>query len=382
MKNKYITLISLVIIMILTGVSDSLRGVFIPIFQNTFQLDTTKASLIITMSYIGNLLFLLYGGYFIDKYSRKPVIMSILGIWMAALVVFITTNNYYCLLIGMFFSMGASTLLSTSINIVAPVLFVSTPGLIINVLGFTQGVGTSASQNIIGKFAMDISSWKIINLWLLIVGLLALVTLFFIKLPEKPVATKEKVQYKHIISNPAFIYLVFIFGFYFIAEHGIMNWLVTYSNQELKYSIAKSSTYLSIFFGGITLGRLVLSPLVDKLGVFKSISISAGIGGTLYIVGALLGKDFIMLLSLSGICLSTIYPTLVLMVRKFYPVHTIATATGTIISIATLFDIGFNMLFGMMVDAFGFKTSFLILPLSMATFCLCYFLFRKKVRVQ
>lgn len=379
MKAKYIVLINFIIIMTLTGISDSLRGVFLPIFQSNFELSTTQSSLIITMSYLGNFLILLLGGYFIDKYNSKPVIMGILGIWIGALIVFITTNNYYFLLLGMFFCMGASTLLSTSINLVAPILFVNTPGLIVNVLGFTQGVGTSGSQNIIGKYANGIGTWKVVNIGLLAIGLLTFITLFFLKIPEKEIHKEQKLNYKTITNNSSFIYFVFIFGFYFIAEHGILNWLVSYSNQQLEYSMSQSSTYLSIFFGGITLGRLVLSPIVDKLGVFRSITISTIIGATLYVSGALLGKDFIILLSLSGICISTIYPMLILMIRKFYPSYAIATATGTIISIATLFDIAFNMLFGIMVDSIGFKKSFLILPLSMIAFCFCYFLFRKNV---
>ncbi|NLP47214.1 MAG: MFS transporter [Epulopiscium sp.] len=379
MKNKYITLLTFIIIMMLTGISDSLRGIFIPIFQNTFQLNATQASLIITISYIGNFLILLFGGYFIDKYNHKTVIMGILCIWMGALVIFITTNNYYCLLFGMFFCMGASTLLSTSVNIVAPVLFMNTPGFIVNVLGFTQGIGTSGSQNIIGNYVQDISSWKIINCGLLITGILAFIVLIFISLPEKKNKQKEKVDYKTIIQNNTFIYFVFIFGFYFIAEHGILNWLVTYANKQLGYSMRQSSMYLSIFFGGITLGRLILSPLVDKLGVFKSVSISAGLGGILYTVGVVLGKNFIILLSLSGICVSTIYPTLVFMIRKFYPFEIIATATGVILSISTLFDVTFNLFFGIMIDVFGFHRSFFILPLSMIAFCLSYFLFRKNI---
>lgn len=379
MKAKYITLINFMILMILTGISDSLRGIFIPIFQNSFQLNTSQASLIITISYVGNFLILLLGGYLIDRYKPKPVIMSILGIWLSALIVFITTNNYYFLLLGMFFCMGASTLLSTSINLIAPILFVNTPGLIVNVLGFTQGIGTSGSQNMIGKYANSIMSWKIINIGLFIIGILAFSTLFFIKIPEKEVSKREKVSYKTIASNPSFVYFVLIFGFYFIAEHGILNWLVTYSNKQLGYSMSQSSTYLSIFFGGITLGRLVLSPVMDKLGVFKSVTISAIIGGILYVLGALLGKDFIILLSLSGLCISTIYPMLILMIRKFYPSYEIATATGAIISIATLFDITFNMLFGVMVDFIGFYKSFFTLPLSMIAFCFCYFLFRRNI---
>jgi fucose permease len=281
--------------------------------------------------------------------------------------------------------MGASTLLSTTINITAPLLFVNSPGLIINVLGFTQGIGTSASQNLIGKAAGKFTTWQLVNTGLLAVGLLAFVMLTLIKLPDQQEKANEKIRgkvaYKEIFSNPAFIHLILIFGFYFIAEHGILNWLVSYASKELGYSMSSSSMYLSIFFVGITAGRLLLSPLVDRLGVFKSISIFGGVATVLYTAGALMGKNYLMLLSLSGICFSIIYPTLVLMIRKFYSADRIASATGTIISIATLFDIGFNMLFGVLTDYIGFKISFLILPVSMVVFYGCYWRFKKHIKV-
>lgn len=56
------------------------------------------------------------------------------------------TKSYTLLLCGMIFSMGASTLLSTSVNIITPILFMS-PGLMMNLFNFTQGVGISGGQN-------------------------------------------------------------------------------------------------------------------------------------------------------------------------------------------------------------------------------------------
>lgn len=380
MKRKYGILISFILFMVMLGMSDSLRGIFLPIFQSNFGLSTTEVSFIITCSYLGNLLFLLGGGYFVDKYKRKYVMMSILGIWTFAGLLFILTNNYYALLMGMFLSMGASTLFSTTINVLTPIVFISTPGLMINVLGFTQGVGTSASQNFIGKYAKDISAWKAVNVGLVVLGIIGVLIIAFLKLPEnEPMEEKQKLSYKEIIQNPAFIFFVMILGLYFIAEHGIMNWLITYSVDYLQFSMEEASKYLSIFFMGITIGRLIISPLVDKMGVYKSVTVFSSIGCVLYVIGICLGKQAILLLSISGIFFAILYPTLILMIRNFYPSHMIATATGTIISVATLFDIGFNMIFGVVIDAVGFGKSIFILPLSMIGFCVTYFIFKVKM---
>lgn len=387
MKNKWLITISLILMMVLTGINDSLRGIFMPIFQDTFSLNTSSASLIITVSYMGNLLFLLYGGYFVDKYKRKYTLLWILGLWMSALVLFILSPNYPVLLIGMFISMGCSTLLNTTINVSVPMLFAHSPGLLVNALFFTQGIGTSGSQNFIGKYATSLDSFRSVSKFLLLGGILSFALICLLRFPvinpnlEKgQTAAKDvtpKRSYREIFTNPAFFYLVLIFGFYFVAEHGIMNWMITYANRSLGFTMAKSSTYLSIFFGGMTIGRLALSPLVDKLGVFNSVRIFGFLGMFFYVVGMVLGANFILILSLSGLFISILYPTLVLMIRRFYPENVLATATGTIISVATLFDITFNALFGILVDLVGLSKSFILLPISMICFYICYLLFIK-----
>ena len=70
-KNNLFLLLSFSVLMILTGISDSLRGVFLPTFQTHFALSSTQSSMIIMVSYIGNLIFLLIGGKLVDKYQKS-----------------------------------------------------------------------------------------------------------------------------------------------------------------------------------------------------------------------------------------------------------------------------------------------------------------------
>ncbi|MEG1271030.1 MAG: fucose permease, partial [Ruthenibacterium sp.] len=76
-------------------------------------------------------------------------------------------KSYSWILIGVFFAMGTSTLLSTTVNIVTPLLFAASPGVAVGFLFFVQGVGTSGSQSMLGNFAKDFSAWKIVNLVLM-----------------------------------------------------------------------------------------------------------------------------------------------------------------------------------------------------------------------
>ena len=74
-----------------TAASDSLRGIFLPEFRNTFGLTDSQASLIIMASYIGNLLFLLIGGRISDKISKKRFMVGVIFIWIIALGVHVFT---------------------------------------------------------------------------------------------------------------------------------------------------------------------------------------------------------------------------------------------------------------------------------------------------
>lgn len=380
-KRTYIVFIAFSICMIVLGASDSLRGIFSIVFQDYYELSTTQLSMIVTISYLGNLVFLLCGGNFLDRFNKKYVFISTLSIWIIGALLFIRGNSYISLLLGMFLCTGASTLLNTTINILVPAIFAGAPGLIVNVLFFIQGIGTSGSQNIVGRFAVDISYWKMVNIVLLGISLIGMLFMFYSTIP-KVERKKENISYVHIIKNPAFIFYILIFGFYFIAEHGILNWFMLYGINGLELEYDRASFFLSIFFGGITLGRLMFAPLVQMLGVQRSVIVFGLIGGLLYIIGIAGGIKTVVLLSGSGLILSILYPTLVLMIQSYYDKECIASATGVIISIATLFDIIFNLGFGKIVDTLGMRQSFYILQISMLLFLSSLIFFHKKVKVE
>ncbi len=230
MKHTRLTFAAFVVLMVGLGSSDSLRGIFSPVFSSHFALSATQLGLIVTVSYIGNLVFLLVGGNVIERFEKKKALLALTGIWMAALAVFAFTDNYYLLLAGMFCAMGASTLLNTTLNLVTPLLFASSPAFFVNLLFFTQGIGTSGSQSLLGRYATDIGFWHKTNLVLLALGAAAVLLLAFSTVPgpraDGPHPAKRQ---SGVLKNRAALPLVFVFGFYFIAEHGVMNWLVAYA---------------------------------------------------------------------------------------------------------------------------------------------------------
>lgn len=375
--SSRLTFFAFVVLMVGLGSNDSLRGIFSTIFQEHFSLTTTQLGLIVTASYIGNLVFLLVGGNLSTRFSKKRVLQVLILIWMAALALFAFTSNYTVLLIGMALALGSSTLLNTTMNLITPLLFATAPGFFVNFLFFTQEIGTSGSQYILGSHADGFAFWQHTNLVLLILGVVAFVLLLFCNVPEEAAAPADAPAQKGGYDWRIIVPYVLVFGFYFIAEHGVMNWMVAYGVDGLGLPQASAAKYLSVFFGGMMIGRLCLSPLVDKLGALKSLAAFGGVSCVLYLIGSLGGAVAMPIWAISGLSFSILYPTLVMSIRLYFPAQQVSGAAGTILSIASLADILFNVGFGKLVDMAGYAVSIRVLPLSVLAFFIVFMLFTK-----
>ena len=375
--SSRLTFFAFVVLMVGLGSNDSLRGIFSTIFQEHFSLTTTQLGLIVTASYIGNLVFLLVGGNLSTRFSKKRVLQVLILIWMAALALFAFTSNYTVLLIGMALALGSSTLLNTTMNLITPLLFATAPGFFVNFLFFTQEIGTSGSQYILGSHADGFAFWQHTNLVLLILGAVAFVLLLFCNVPEEAAASADAPAQKGGYDWRIIVPYVLVFGFYFIAEHGVMNWMVAYGVDGLGLPQASAAKYLSVFFGGMMIGRLCLSPLVDKLGALKSLAAFGGVSCVLYLIGSLGGAVTMPVWAISGLSFSILYPTLVMSIRLYFPAQQVSGAAGTILSIASLADILFNVGFGKLVDMAGYAVSIRVLPLSVQAFFIVFMLFTK-----
>lgn len=382
-KNiRWIPVLCFGVLMLGLGSSDSLRGIFSPVFQEHYSVGGRGLSMMVVISYVGNLLFLSVGGKMMDTFDRKNVAMGMLGIWMAAVLLNVLTDSYPMILLSMFLALGASTMLNTTVNLLTPMVCAGYAGMMVNIFFFIQGIGTSGSQFLLGRFAFSYDGWKMINGVLFAVGLVSLGLFAMVNLKPEKEKTKPKTSQKKkpqdMPGASIFWLLVLMMGFYFIGEHGIMNWMLTYCMNALQMPSHTASAYLSIFWGGMTVGRLVFAPVVQKLGVRKSLKYFGGAGTVLFVAGVLSGSKGVILLSSSGLLISILYPTMVLFFQQIYPVSVVATKTGAIISAATIADIVFNAGFGALSDSMGIQISFLILPVCMVLYY-CFYLLLLRV---
>ena len=352
---------------------------------------------------------MLLGTRIADSFGLRLVFITTMLLWMAALALYLVTDNFILLLIGMFFAMGGSTLLNIMLNLMSPLLFAA-PGMILNTLFFTQGIGTTFSQSVVSATVDSFVDWKIVNGVLLVMGAVAVIGFAFLSrniqgltrarkseqqaaaaqqnaaVPQDGAAKQDsaapKVSYMEIVKYPAFWFLFLIFGFYFVAEHGVMNWLNIYLIQGQGLSAADAALFPALFFGGMTLGRLILSQLVAKLGIMGSLRLCFISGTVIYLGAFVFAGPAYYLLALAGFLLSIIYPTTMLAVQLYFPAHSAATATGVIMAVATIFDIAFNAVFGAIIESLGYDLAMMLMPLSMVISTVIFLVFAQMARLR
>ena len=269
MKNKGLYIVS-ALLMVILGASDALRGIFQPLFISGFGFSESQIGLIISASYLGNLTCLLFGGRILDRIGRKKAMAAFIAALAVSEVLLLFGRAYALLLIGFFLTLGISTLLNTTINLISD-SFSATKGLLLlNVLFFLQGIGTSGSQLILSNFSSSQAVWNgvLIGMAVLLIPLaIAVLRLKEEKLEQggrtETAGTASTVE-KTETGMIALIALTL--GLYLIAEHGITNYIIMYGREHLGIAESEAGFALSLYSAGIMIGRLVLGTIVDRIG--------------------------------------------------------------------------------------------------------------------
>ncbi len=366
MRNKGLYAVS-ALLMIILGVSDALRGIFTPLFTSVFGFSMSQVGLIVSASYLGNLICLLFGGMILDKVGRKRAMaLFIIALSLSELLLLLG-KNYALLLIGFFLALGISTLLNTTINLISDSFSTTKSLMLLNALFFLQGIGTSGSQLILSAYSSSVSVWNGVLIAMAVLLIPLAVAVMKMKGDGKEKAKEEAkdiatAQGKTEYGMIAIIALTL--GLYLIAEHGITNYIIMYGTEYVGVSAAEAGFALSLYSAGIMVGRLVLGTIVDRVGAEKMLFLSL----VLATVVAVITFSFTLLplLLVVGLAISLVYPTTVSLVRKHAPADMGARATTVAVSAASILDVIFNAVFGKAIDIFGYGSSMPVLSVALA----------------
>ncbi len=149
-------------------------------------------------------------------------------------------------------------------------------------------------------------------------------------------------------------------------EIAVGGWTATYFTEVINLDAGRAVFYLSLFWAGMMLARIVLGNVLKKAAPSTVLFVFIGtalIGALLLIMstGLTLATPGIFLI---GWGLAAGYPVVLGYVGDRYP-HLSGTAFSIVLVIALIGGSFFPYLAGLLAESFGLRTSFVIVPISL-----------------
>ena len=364
-KSKIIATTLIYFVMIITAITEGLINIFTVPIKNDFHITDTKLSLMFMFGTIAYLICNYVGGALCEKIGQKKLFL--IGLIGAALTNLLQawSPNFTIFLIAFAIIQGFLGLMSIAANTVIPIIWITGQAIAMNLTHFAYGVGLSASQKLSGVLMTDGVGWRRIYIGSAILTIIVFVMFLFIKLPSvKREKEEEKISLLVVLQDKLVWFFFIGLGFYIMAEQGTGRWLPTYIKSTYNnMTESKIASYISIFFLLLTIGRLIGGFIVEKIGAMKAVKIFSLIGGILFVIGLIVGKNGLYIVSSAGFFFSIMFPTIVVIISNTFKKNT-AYITGIIIALGSVVNTVLSLLVGVISDSIGIKYAVFIMPVS------------------
>ncbi len=351
--------------MLIMAITDSTKGILIPTFKEVFQVsDTTIGTFLMlgSLSYVASTYF---GSIMCGKIGQKKTIM--LGMTIAGFGFLATSFSqiFLHIMIGYVVITIGIAFIAIGMNTLIPLVKVAYLGLLMNLLHFFYGVGSTLTQRVTGYLVFKGVEWRLIFMAYFALYVISFVVYMFVKTPVDHTAKTGK-EKGFIADKPLLILFCLSLGFYVSAEIQTANWLLNYLKESVNLNINEASYYVAFFFGIFSVGRLVGGIVVEKLGYLRSVIVSMSIALVLYTTGLMMGPSGLILVSISGLFFAITFPTMLLVIQKTFPengtyIAGIATMSASLTSMVIGYLMGvFNDLIGPAITIYMVPASLLI----------------------
>lgn len=371
-------LIVIYVVFISLGLPDSLFGVSWPVLHAEFGIPESFASVysVIISVCTGGVSFV--SGWLIRKFGTgKVTLVSILITALGLVGISFSPNIYLMLLFSVIMGYGAGAI-DTGLNNFVSLHYKAQH---MNWLHCFWGVGVTVSPMIMAQFLTgEAGSWRggyrVVAIMQVVIALLVLVTLPKWKKSEVAVAaeSEEKSDKKliDILKTKGMITSIFSLGLYCTMEFLLGTWGATFIVNTLGLSPDTAAMWVSLYYGGIMLGR-VISGFVSMKYSDKNL-IRGGIAVSfvgMIILLLPLGATSLVGLLLIGVGFGPVFPSTLHAIPERFGKTYSADITGYHMGGAYAIGFGLQLIYGFVASATTFKiTGFVLVGLCLGLlFC-------------
>ncbi len=251
-------------------------------------------------------------------------------------------------------------------------VFAGEEGYALNVSQISFGLGAASGPFLMGFFLSRGISWRLLYLVSSFVSLLLLIvfvsgkTLFAVSRDRT-----VKKDWLGLLDFRGLLLSSFLAIFLYVgAEIGSSAWMSTYLVLELKASVYVGGVAMAIFWGAITVGRLLFAQLSRFFASSLLLRFAVGISLGFLVLLNVTRRIDLVLLALGGVGFgySAIWPFIVANVASKVS-HLQATAIGFTVAFGGMGALFFPWLMGVWIDSLNLRSIFvLVLVLVVALF--------------
>lgn len=295
------------------GLSMSAIGPVLPFLADNVSVTFAQISFIFTTSSLGYLIGSAGGGRLYDRFKSHRLMLMAVLLMVASLTLITVTSHFYVLLFILFINGLGQGLLDVGGNVNLLWVFQSRVGPYMNALHFSFGVGAFLSPILVHNVMQWSGGQLNWPFWTLaILSLPSIVGLLLLSSPSNP--EKAEIDKKPSQINLRLVILMMILFFLYVGvEGGFGGWIFTYATTLTIASEAGASYMTSVFWGALTLGRLLSVPLARKIApsrlLIGNFSLAIAFLGLILLFPVQTATIWIASAGL-GLALSSVFPTL------------------------------------------------------------------------
>jgi len=347
------------------GIVMTILGSVLPSIIEKFGIDKSNAGSLILIMTFGMLIGSLAFGPIVDRYGYKILLIVCSALVLTGLQIAGHTPAFDWLRLAMLFiGLGGGVINGASNALVADISE-EDRGAKLSLLGVFFGIGAFAIPMLIGLLLKYFDYAQLTSAvgWLVLLPILFFIVIRFPDPKQKqgfPLAEGSK-----LIREAALL----LFGFMLFFESGmemtVGSWSSTFIKEELQISSSSSVFYLSFYWLGLMIARLLLPQLLRKrqpVHVLRAFFAVAFTGALLMIFSRSLGAA-VPGLFLIGFGFAAAFPVILGLVGDRYP-----TLSGTAFSVAFVMALTGGSLLpyasGLLGNSFGLRLAFILIPVS------------------
>ena len=302
------------------GFVDNIKGAVLPVLLDSLNFRYSAGGTILTGSYIGFFIATLFAGVLSDLTGKKQVILLAGAALVIGITFFSSFISFRMLFISMLvlgFGLGS---LELGCNSIIAEIYEKNKGKYLNLLSFFHSFGSTVAPYYVGKMLVSGFSWQSIYRFSLIIVIILPLFFLFVRYPKKSSNPMENFQIKEVakaLFNKKTLWFYLFVTAYCAAEIGMGSWLVEYLQSVKGQSVTTSTTFLSVFFGCLMVGRLIGSLIVDRIGYLKIMIICSSIATLCIIVGVINSVALTFFLPITGLFFSLLFPTATAAIASF-----------------------------------------------------------------